>query len=1763
MYRLVLFVALFSGFALSDASAQIVNGDDSDNIYTNSITAPVAVSRSYGGGDDMLTNSGTVNIFIAGSLDFGTGDDVLVNEAGGIVAIFGSLLFGAGDNRITNSGILNVWNNARVSFGAGTDRIINEAGANLNIGNGNNSNKTGHAVLSLGAGDDSLSSSGAVRIGFVDTSNSIDVTANLDFGEGDDSFTSSDSVIINPGSQVSFGAGDDSLVNTGTGTLTMRSNAAISFGAGNDAITNAGIVNIEGTNNSNLGRISFGEGDDIFTNEAGAVLNVKGSAELLLGAGNDRVINAGAITITGFGEIDLGSGDDIFENRQGASLTISQRFERLVFGKAGADGYDRLINDGAIIFTKASTQSQFLDVFEQGASGSLSLVTGFATATTAGILFANLESLLLDGVINLGFTGTAPATIPAEYRVIAFHPEAAVHIASGFRLVISETNLSTLGIANLEVIPTISPSRQFILLREDPSILPARVYDVATKPSLDCSTVLVCKGSNALSSIDSATITLSANGFAVEGGIVYYAKPTGFLLSSSLQNITAKIQIEGVVYVGDVSLDDNNKPALGSGTNHGFAELSGDGSSFEILNYGSIIASGNFGAISFAAVDSVKIYNEGSISTAHTAIKFSNENTGTLEITNKGSIRAGGEAIYVDGGVVTIDNEGSIYSSILSDRYTQSPSAINATISVDSNLQRSGALVIINRKNGEIIYTVGDSYSGTEYAGAAVFVNGRSNARIYNEGLIVGGVKQSVPSILLTAHGIIWKESTGSISNRGGIYSKDETIKIEDLSDITLYNKGIINSANKAAIEISSAVSNRKSTVTITNYGNGVISGNSYGINALAYSGIYITNLGEIRAAINGGVALSFRQAAGPAGMKGAALIDTKTLVYNLGDIIGATGIYLAGAGVVYNNGADSLIYGADKAVHITHGRPRYDNGVQRSKITIFNAAGAKINSPAYGIYVDAAQNTDFTLNNRGDVSGDGASGYGLYVDIDETKFGASFKGAKLTITNHARGGIYGRSAGIRIVNILDNAAGTVQTVDEKITIQNAGGILGRDIGILIDEPISFLDITNEASGVIVGENIAIQVLSENSGGSDMANYLITNKGHILSDTMALHNPGQGHLQNTGFILGDIVIVKAGSVVNEASADNILKKDLFGRIAGQLYSYKTAIDVASGVIIGNIYFYDVSGDDKGTAIAHKFVNSGTVYGNIDLAKGDDIYEHRGNGSVEGIITPGDGADTISVASGVMALNLFNKRNVDGDKVIFDSADKIEVAANAALIMNIAKAGEVVSTIASMRGAAESSVYIGNISLAEIFNFTKPILDLGSTNIDIQGSLGVQFRLDRDSLLFLPVAQPQRVELLTTSGSFSIADSMKKPIIMDISFALDSTNKKIYMTYNGLDFTNAGELPNAPEGAHKFAEYLQRLLEAEEIVGLPAGYSLLSSLITIDTLSDYIAKLEEALGVVNYDALLSDLSEISGVSGFVDDFTSANCAVRDRSHQSLVVRHEESGCSWTSFTEQSIGGRDEQAITSGRQAPLGEHWVSMVAGQYKKVELVDRVEGHARDSETYLLGAGLRSRAPIANVAEVSVSLTMGRGEHRRNREWASVQQASIPEMNFQMVRIGASRSFALPLKGSWKITPSTDVNLVRVDISDLQHEGSTGDRVFAVDDMEHNRQSVRAGIELRGEHESERGASITAFARIGVEHYVNGRSAGYSIRLVGASQGFTYYGRAIDENVLTTSFGITSKRGRAISIRAFYEGKQGIGGIYENHEAKLELLRRF
>ncbi len=1627
------------------------------------------------------------------------------------------------------------------------------------------------------------------------------------------------------------------------GTITITNDEAIELGAGDNIINNgflsasetvAGTINI----GQNGGSLLPGPGDDVINN---------GFIRAGTGGGAD-VIAKGIINI--YDLLDLCAGHDVLNNEKGSEInflsgTYSGATGKLLFGTED----DVLNNRGTITFNNDGAVIDFgtgNDRLINAESGVISIVVGTASIINGVVENAGVISLLADSTLvlseytetgtgnvkikygstptldikkatdsltlDIDFTGVTPSGTSHTLIALSNNPLKNVKILAA--------DVTTLGLTNPQIVSLLTKNADNtfshqLVAREDPTALPAIGYDIATKAVIDCDTILACKGINtaidtsSATNFDSASITLDANGFAVDGGYAYFARSNPLLTLATA--VDSKVQIHGLVYVGDVSTPatpgTGNNPVttypltIASGGDFAFAAISGGGN-FELTNYGAIIGSGD-ALISLTELASGKIYNEGSISAAKAAIKIDDTSGAeTYQITNKGSIGSDGEAILAKGGVITIDNSGGIGSSIELVADAQGGDGKHATIHIGEDATAdANAVTIINRKGGKIRYRIGSLDGSTTPDSTPVYVASLSALKIYNAGDIIVS-KGANAKAGIKGYAIFWNGNDGSISNTGRIIGLDSAIHVvgstaRAVSDIVIHNNGLIKS-NGQTINIEGAAHK----VSIFNYEGGTIStaGTAEAIRANQYGEFYLTNHGLI---IGGGATTLFM---GANTASGTEIVAHNNVIYNTGRIVNTKAevgraIKWTGSGFLYNLGTDALISGAKEAIWIDKG---LSSNAGREVFTLINS-GRIFSEKGHGVRMAAATNTSLRVENYGVIQG-ALNGIFVYVD---TKTHSPVN-AKVDILNRAGGGIYGDQYAIYVFSL--GADTTKNTAGEKLVIHNDGDIFSKDIAINILEIIGALDITNGPNGAIVAktnelyrevegeaykeldrdvydDTIAINIDNADSGQHSSyvsrrghvapGSYLITNRGRILSNGIAYRDLGSGHLLNTGFILGDIIIAgNKVTLMNLADPNNDFNKDLFGKVGDRSYSF--LIDpskVASGVIVGDIYFYDKDVGEAGSDNhEQRLTNSGIIYGDIYFGKGgSDRYNHHGNARVEGTVSLGAGADFLIVHNGgTMYLNVSRDPSVVGDKFIFDSDDEISVNGGGTLVMNINGPGTALNAKKLSIGQG-GKLYIGNLSLRDfIIDAEKPLLDFGSTGLSAAGSttIGVAFKFDE---YFLTLAKlwerfgevGTKIELIKVRGgssSFAVTGiSFIRPVIMDIDFEKDIPNKTIFATYNGLDFTNAGSLPGAPEDASKFADYLERLLQAEELVSLPAGERLISSLVQVSDLGTYIARLEEALGTANYDSLLSDLSEINAVSSFVDDFTSANCAVRDKAYQSLVVRHEESGCSWTSFTERAVGNRDEQAITSGRQSPLGDNWVSMVAGQYKKVELVDRVEGHARDSETYLLGAGLRSRAPIANVADVSVSLTMGRGEHRRNREWASVQQASMPEMNFQMVRIGASRSFALPLRGSWKITPSTDYNLVRVGVSDLQHEAVSGESVFAIDDMEHNRQSVRVGLELRGEHESERGANITAFARIGVEHYINGRSAGYTIRLVGASEGFSYYGRPIDENVLTTSFGITKARGKAVSFRAFYEGKQGIGGIYENHEAKLELLKRF
>lgn len=247
-------------------------GDSLTNAATGSIIGGIFTD----GGDDTLSNDGTITALEGSAVNLGEGDDLLINRG----TITGAVQTGAGDDEIitTSTGIFD----GAVSLGDGDDKL------------GNSGKITG--TVDMGAGDDVVN----LYIG-------TNVTGTILLGAGDDRLTAD--MYQSQGFTVDAGDGDD-LVTTSFG------NDMIHGGAGNDTIYAS-----EGDDQA------FGDdGDDLLVGEAGSDL-------LDGGAGNDRILAGAGDTVLG------GLGDDSIElttdRGTPASIDGSDGDDTLVLSGAG------------------------------------------------------------------------------------------------------------------------------------------------------------------------------------------------------------------------------------------------------------------------------------------------------------------------------------------------------------------------------------------------------------------------------------------------------------------------------------------------------------------------------------------------------------------------------------------------------------------------------------------------------------------------------------------------------------------------------------------------------------------------------------------------------------------------------------------------------------------------------------------------------------------------------------------------------------------------------------------------------------------------------------------------------------------------------------------------------------------------------------------------------------------------------------------------------------------------------------------------------------------------------------------------------------------------------------------------------------------------------------------------------------------------------------------------------------------------------------
>jgi serralysin len=247
------------------------------------------------------------------------------------------------------------------------------------------------------------------------------------------------------------------------------------------------------------------------------------------------------------------------------------------------------------------------------------------------------------------------------------------------------------------------------------------------------------------------------------------------------------------------------------------------------------------------------------------------------------------------------------------------------------------------------------------------------------------------------------------------------------------------------------------------------------------------------------------------------------------------------------------------------------------------------------------------TVSNSGDgISGVGAFNLTIMVNgvVAGEDDGVQVRGNS-TVTVGSSGALLGDSAGLRLGglnNVVHNAGiiqsfgngpsngdgGIVVANGTDTHINNTGSVISTGFGIHIQQGSG--TIINNAGSVSAG----IAAVSSIDGGAK-----IINSGSMIgSGGAAIEFSGASgglNLNNTGFIFGTAVNAISGSI----TAANLVRN--FGTIDG-------------GVLLGDA--------------ADRFVNRGDVFGNVDLGLGNDIYDARKGGAVEGFVFGGNGEDQL-------------------------------------------------------------------------------------------------------------------------------------------------------------------------------------------------------------------------------------------------------------------------------------------------------------------------------------------------------------------------------------------------------------------------------------------------------------------------------------------------------------------------------------------------------
>jgi Ca2+-binding RTX toxin-like protein len=393
---------------------------------------------------------------------------------------------------------------------------------------------------------------------------------------------------------------------------------------------------------------------------------------------------------------------------------------------------------------------------------------------------------------------------------------------------------------------------------------------------------------------------------------------------------------------------------------------------------------------------------------------------------------------------------------------------------------------------------------------------------------------------------------------------------VTDELDSTLLSHGFIFSEDMAAVRLEVGADES----TIRNYADGTFSGGNHGLSVKS-DNVTVTNDGDIEGINGAGVNLAFT--------------SFNVRVTNTGSISSAKADGISSEGTFHSivNTATGTVTALSTGILMFSA----DSSVTNSGYVLGQSQFFGIGVTAWGDNVNIHNNVGGTIEggqSGANLFGQGSSLWNAGTIIGDTSGGVFASGQNVIVENVSGGLIQGNFAGIesigndaRIVN-----AGTV----------SASGHFGILLGftnpaftaLALEFPPGPLTRV-ENTGTVFGPTAGIEVQADQ-------NVLIDNLGLVHSTGIGIDvgtfNGQLTLINNLGTIHGDEAAISAETQVG-------------------LMNGKTGV-VAGDVLLG------------GTA--DEVENFGTIYGDVNLGGGDDVFRSRGNGDVTGTLDGGDGKD---------------------------------------------------------------------------------------------------------------------------------------------------------------------------------------------------------------------------------------------------------------------------------------------------------------------------------------------------------------------------------------------------------------------------------------------------------------------------------------------------------------------------------------------------------